>query len=328
MPSQSPASGRPRAGLDAIYVPGTLRLPTVSDGLAEWRQGDLLRGVGLFWAGTEDDDELTGLAVPPSAGQQWPVVAWDGQPAAEENPAPPSVEPTGGLELVPEWSIITSQTCDIAAAGPGARHPVVQVSPLVNLDGVDPSKVTAIRRHANVDLTPVPKVPGGGTWAADLRISLPVSKAVLLRQDRSHGFYDSAEALAFAERVAAKYRRPALHDELTGEFITGLSKAVTQGKKAGQPWTDSIEQLRLLVTAGDKLSPKSVAVLAIMLEPLSLEERRPLQAWRNVERKRLLKASDITLDPIRFRTLDTVSVRDYRASDWLRITELGQPAFW
>jgi len=296
------------------------------DGLADWRQGDLLRDVGLFWAGTEDDDELTGLAVPPSAGHQWPVVAWDGLPALDA--AEPADGQTDGTALVPEWTIITSQTCDIAAAGPGARHPVVQVSPLVNLDGADPNKVTAIRRHANVDLAPVPGVPGGGTWAADLRISLPVSKAVLLRQNRVHGFRSSAEALVFAERVAAKYRRPALHDELTGEFIVGLNKVMAQAKKAGDAWPDSIEQFRILVTAGDKLNPKNVTVLAIMLETLTLEERGPLRTWRNGERKRLLKVSDITLDPLRFRTLDKVDVRDYRASDWLRITELGQPAFW
>src|SRR5206468_2164638 len=90
------------------------------------------------------------------------------------------------------WAVITSQTCDVVASGPGGRHPTVQVSPLVNLDGADPNKITGIRRNMNVDSVLVPDVPGGGTWAADLRISLPVSKAVLLQQSRIPGFLAAA----------------------------------------------------------------------------------------------------------------------------------------
>lgn len=329
MPTQPSASVRPRTGLDATYVPGALLLPDVIDGLAEWRQGDLLQGVGLFWAGTEDDDELTGLAVSRSVGHQWPVVAWDGVPALQADQGMATAEgDTPGRAVVPKWGILTSQTCDIVATGPGARHPVVQVSPLVNLEGADPTKITAVRRLANVDLILVSSVPDDGIWAADLRISLPVSKAVLLRRERVHGFNNQDEALAFAERVAAKYRRPALHDALTGEFIAGLNKVLAQAKKAGDVWPDSIEQFRLLVTAGDKLNPKNVALLAMTLEKLSPGDQRPLRDWRNRERKRLLNISDITLSPIRFLTFDKVDVRDYRAADWLRITELGQPAFW
>ena len=65
-----------------------------------------------------------------------------------------------------------------------------------------------------------------------------------------------------------------------------------------------------------------------MLEPLTAEERRPLQAWRDSDRKRLLKVSDITLDPIRFRTLEAVSVQEFRAIDWLRNQGIGSVGLW
>ena len=68
----------------------------------------------------------------------------------------------------------------------------------------------------------VPDVPTPGEWAADLRISLPVSKAVLLRQSRVHGFREQHQTLEFAERVAAKTRRPALHDAIADGLVPRL----------------------------------------------------------------------------------------------------------
>lgn len=329
MPEQHRSAGPIRRGLDAAYIARALGTPAFTDGLAEWRQGDLIRDIGLFWAGTEDDP-LTGLQVPVSPGHRWPVVAWDGVAARPaDEPAATAADQPDGPPLVPEWGIITSQTCDVVATGPGARHPTVQVSPLLDLTGADPNKVTGIRRHMNVDLAPVSTVPGGGSWAADLRISLPVSKAVLLQQERHHGFDDPAGAHAFAERVAGKFRRAALHDQLSVGLAAGLEQAVKQAKKAGAVWPDEIEQFRLLVTRGDRLHPKNVAVLAVTLaDKLSPEEMEPLRKWRNQERRRLLRVSDIQLDPVRFRSVDRVGARDYRASDWLRITELGQQTFW
>ncbi|SNR59691.1 hypothetical protein [Blastococcus mobilis] len=77
MPEQHRSAGHIRRGLDAAYIARALGTPAFTDGLAEWRQGDLIRDIGLFWAGTEDDP-LTGLQVPVSPGHRWPVVAWDG----------------------------------------------------------------------------------------------------------------------------------------------------------------------------------------------------------------------------------------------------------
>lgn len=232
--SQHPAGGQP-AGLSAAFLPGALAAPSVQGALNAWRQGDLVQGIGMFWAGTMHPDPLTGLEAAPSPGQPWPVVPWDGIPAASAGAAGDVPE---AADWSSSWSIITSQTCDVVGAGPGGRHPIVQVSPLVDLTAADPNKVTAVRRHMNVDLTPVSSVPGGGIWAADLRISLPVSKAVLLEQQRTHGFATATEAHEFAERVAGKFRRAALHDELSVALVAGLERVVKQAKKAGTAWLE------------------------------------------------------------------------------------------
>lgn len=64
-----------------------------------------------------------------------------------------------------------------------------------------------------------PRRPQLGGGPADL----PARSARLkLQQERYHGFDDPAGAQAFAERVAGKYRRAALHDELSVGLVAGL----------------------------------------------------------------------------------------------------------
>ncbi|MDP5184826.1 hypothetical protein QOZ88_19510 [Blastococcus sp. BMG 814] len=326
--SQPPAHERP-TGVDAVYLPGALVDRPTKRALNKWQQGDLIREVGLFWAGTEDVDQLTGLAAQPTAGHRWPVVPWDGAPADPLDVSDSADADADAGQPPTSWAIITSQTCDVVAGGPGQRHPTVQVSPLQDITHLAKSKILEIQRGEKVDLVYVPDVPAPGTWAADLRISLPVSKAILLRQERVPGFADPAEAIQFAERVAAKFRRPALHDEITGGLVPGLRALVDQARTAGELWPDLIEQFRLQITDGDRLKPRNVRILAVTLDDLTAQDRQPLREWRTQERKRLLRASNgIVLAPIWFGDLEKVGVGRYRDSDYLRIPELGQPVFW
>lgn len=327
MPAPSPSAQGSPTGVDALYLPGALVDRPTKRALSAWQQGDLVRDVGLFWAGTEDVDELTGLTAEPTTGHRWPVVPWDGVPATTAGSVDADLayadQPATG------WTIITSQTCDVVADGPGQRHPTVQVSPLQNIAHLDKSKILGIRRGEKVDLVHIPDVPDRGTWAADLRISLPVSKAVLLRQDRVPGFVDPTAAMQFAERVAAKYRRPALHDEIAGGLVNSLRALVDQARPAGDLWPDLIEQFRLQITDGDRLKPRNVRILAVTLDDLTAADKQPLRVWQTKERRRLLRASDgIVLGPIWFGDLEKVGVGRYRDSDYLRIPELSQPVFW
>jgi hypothetical protein len=87
--------------------------------------------------------------------------------------------------------------------------------------------------------------------------------------------------------------------------------------------------VRLLVTVGDRLCPTHVALIVMLLEELTGQDTEILRNWRLAERRRLLKASStITLGPLRFRPITKpMDVREYRASDPLRIPDLHQPVF-
>ena len=311
-----PATGTV-TGVDATFAGGAFADPALHARLDAWCQGDLVADIGLFWAGTAFEDPVTGVAADPSGGHLWPVIAWDGTPAEEL-----STPETGPLQ---QWSVITSQTCDVVGTGPGARHPFVQVSPLIDLTGADQNTVDAIKRGERLDRVWVDNVPGGGAWAADLRVSLPVSKAVLAAQERRPAFSTEQAALDFAERVAAKLRRAALHDDLTDGLRPRLRELVRADPAAG--WLDDVEQFRLLVVQGTRLQPDEVALVVVTLVKLDEALRAPLRQWAKQERKRLKKVG-ITLGRVRFRDLDSMSVEEYRTSVPLHIPELARRVWW
>jgi hypothetical protein len=335
---QQPLSRHGR--VDGIFLPGALADRPVKRGLNSWRQGDLVRGVGLFWAGTRDDDPITGLSMQPNGGHRWPVVPWDGTAATEDPEGragtgdaagggdPADGDPADETGWASSWSIITSQTCDVVATGPGQRHPTVQVCPLLNLGDRDKGQIADIGKGTRVDLVTVPAVPGGGDWAADLRISVPISKVVLLGQTPVHGFASDEQSQQFAERVAAKYRRAALHDEISDGLVNGLRALVSEARTGKAPWPDLIEQFRVLVLDGDRLHPRSVRVLAILHRAgLAAADSQPLRDWWEREKKRLWRHG-IALAPVDFVAVGDLTVPVYRASDPIRVPELGQPAYW
>ena len=286
----------------------------------------------LFWAAPSGLDPVTNLEVDSEADGRWSVIPWDGTGLSIPSPADGTQDtPVAPVEDV--WAIINSQTCDIAAAGPGARHMTVQVNPLICLTGtMNNGAIAEAKRGMHVHYVWVPEVPAEGDWFADLRISLPVSKALLIAQaeTRVHGFASEREALEFGERVAAKLRRPALHDELSAGLVSGLRKLVEDSQAAGDDWPDSIEQFRIAVTKGEKLDPAVIVLWAITVtDDMPTLQKQALRAWHRKEKRRLARAVDgLLLRPIVFTSADKMSARLYRDSDPLWVPELGSGAFW
>lgn len=291
-----------------------LTVPEVATDLARWQQGDLVRGVRLVWATSsggdllfDDADEITQggggnfegtwLALPRDDGEE--PDHWD-------------------------FGIITSQTCDLGASGPGGRHPTFQVSPLIRLESLPDDRAGAVRRGATNDLVLVPVVPAPGEWAADLRISIPVSKGLLVGTERIHAFASELDSLRFADQVALKYRRPAVHDGVSDVLVPSLNALVKRRRSAGSTWPDRVEQFRLRVTSGTRLEPEAFELIVVTLDgKFSPAEEHDLREWRKNERKGLSKAcNDATINPLRFLTLERVPVADYREAVLLAITEL------
>ncbi len=166
--------------------------------------------------------------------------------------------------------------------------------------------------------------PAQGEWAVDLRLSMPISKAVLAARTPISGFANHIEEIQFSQRVGSKFERVALHDELTDGTVNGL-RNLLKTRKSDTEWWEKVEQVRLLID-GDRLNPKKVQVLVIHDSPLEGSERAVWRNWRKVEAKRLGKVG-ITLVPVRFVSLDKVSIQDYRNSVHVPLPGLGRGGF-
>ena len=165
-----------------------------------------------------------------------------------------------------------------------------------------------------------------GAWAADLRISLPVTKAMLVDQQPTRGFLTEQDCVGFADQVAIKLRRPALHDYVAVDMTDSLEKLIRRERGRSATWMDRVEQIRVRATAGDRLSPQAIELIVITIDdPLSPAEKDPLRRWRTEHIKTFANATTGgKLLPLRILALSKVSVQDYRESVPLRLDELQQ----
>jgi hypothetical protein len=291
-----------------------LRRPEVVTSLDRWRQGDLVRRVRVSWAvECGQADPLCGLAADLEADGLW-TVAWVPGPADRL--------------LGERLGVIVSQTCDIGANGPGSRHPTIQVAPVVDLENIPPRRAADVLVGKTTDMVALTGLSlPSGHWAADLRISLPVSKAVLLTQEPVRGFESESEEIAFSEKVSTKYSRPALHDHIANDLTASLNRLIRSQRGKGEVWMDRVEQVRVRVTDGTRLAPKAVELIVVTLdESLSPRERVPLRNWRNEQARPLAKAAGgCRLVPLRFVPLVELKAMDYRQSLQLALDELNQP---
>lgn len=277
--------------------------------LDEWRQGHLVEGdLGAWLSAAGRHDPVTGDDFPDGESR---LVA-----AASE------VGDAGYL-------VIVSQTCDIAATGPGARHPFVQVCPVRDIGAAfSPAKVQQIRSGQIVEYVYLTKPPASGRdWAVDLRMSIPLSKGALVAAQPVEGFATEDDELALAARVATKFERPALHDYLSKNLIDALEDLLSKAR-SGQDWCDDVEQLRLQV-AGNRLAPQRVRLIVVTdvdFNGILITKKKPLRdLWK--DHRKALRNLGIEQDPIAFRTLDKMSITDYRNSIPLNLKALGRGNF-
>lgn len=337
MNSGSRDTRAPRCGLDATLHPNAFQDRGIKQSLRIWEQGHILAGVPVFWVAPEGHDQVTNSVVAEddegvdrpgrviSAEPTLRVTVWDEVDVAvdpDDVGAPPAMSDDG-------WAIVTSQTCDIQATGPGERHTHVQVSPVVRLDGqISAERLKAARAGKVRELVHLADFDEDGDWFADLRISLPVSKGVLLSRTPRAAFATTDMANKFSERVAAKIRRPALHDAVDDPLRKSLREAIRQAVGASETWTTEVEQFRIQVSEGDRLRPKALLVLVICFTALDPVGRRHLQDWKASVSKHFKRESGGCALRIRFDTVDRLCVRDYRDSAFIDVPELGGGAFW
>lgn len=313
-----------------IFQPTEAYEKTVVRKLNKWSQSCLVPGLRLFWGSPDGDDVITGGDVDGSEPGSWSVREYD-EPAGDGPPADSS-----GLRL----GIITSQTCDIILTGVGEEHPVVQVSPVVRAEDHFPNKISEIKRRMIGYLVVVDNVPisadgtydpdreelAEGTWVADLRISLPVSKAALLRTKPRSAFTNDQAAMEFGEICAAKTRRPSWHEDLAEAFPKEIAKAIEAAREErDEAWLGPVEQVRLELLAGTKLKPIKVAPVVLFDSDFPPEYR---ERWIEVLGDAGSKISrSIDVVTAKFHDIHKLPAKDYRESDPLALP-LGRPSYW
>lgn len=289
----APPSGAPYGERIKDLIPNELT-PEVDFAIGRWKQGDVLQGGPLFWAGPEGSD---------------PYLPYDGAPHAFH------VSEESGSGLL----ILTSQTCDIATTGTGAKHPLVTVSPVHQIPGGDTNYGNAKAGRIGY-LVPLTKPPiSASLYVADLRITLPLSKGVLVNATPIDAWASERDRLHFAECLARKYRRAALTSALSEDLVRSLSDHIKQNEPEA---SERIEEFRLRIV-GDRLNPAEAQLIVLTdVEP----DRDLKKAWRAWTRKgvKLLKAEGIGLLPTLVVTPEKCSARMYMNSVPLHVSALGR----
>lgn len=225
------------------------------------------------------------------------------------------------------WVMITSQTCDIAGVGPGARQPFVDVSPVYRLPAdYSPHALDAIRTHQVTYLKELTRPPGVGSYVVDLRLSMPVSKALLVTSEPIEAWATEYDRLVLAEHIATRARRPALHDALSSELTRSLGAYISGTHKNKPEWWQHVEQLRLRIK-GDRLQPTAVGLLVCCEIDLTDEQRAVWRGWHK-QGAQLLQPHNIALEPALIQTLDQMPARLYADSVPLRVPQLKRFPAW
>lgn len=289
-------SGRPDLALLADMVPAWT--DDQIKALDEWRQGDLLPCPPLAWSATDASvDPVTGQSTPPGG-----IVPWTG--------------------VLPKYVIVTSQTCDVCAKGPGARHPFVQVSPVVGVADATKEQWAQLTSGQVVDRYGLTGKRLRSKWAADLRVSFPISKALLLDADPIRGFALSSEAVEFGAHLAVRAGRPALHDFLLDVVGAEIQQAIKSASRKDTGWWSKVEEVRLAIR-GDELAPRSVALVVVSAKVLNPDEH---DQWIELggRFKKRARAHGIAFKTTIVLTIDEMSARVYRDTVGLHIPGLGR----
>lgn len=268
--------------------------------LDRWHQGDILGPLPATWIAPTGLDPIT---------------------QAESSAASP--RPFFSSE-VNTWFIVVSQSCDIAATGTGVHQPFVMVAPLINASVLSKGNLGLARRHKIPYLFPTlnpDQTVTDSTWFADLRLIMPVSKAILLNREPVRGFEDGDALLRFAATVGHKFRRPALDSLLSEDLAQSINKYILDNG-VNKPAFANTEHVRVVVNQGDILAPQSVHLIVLGRIKLDAESE---QLWRDWEPKgrAILEAAGVELGPTLITTPEELTASVYRAATPIRVDSLG-----
>jgi hypothetical protein len=225
-------------------------------------------------------------------------------------------------EKVDGWCIIVSQTCDIGAKDTGGKQPFVLVAPLRPWSAYKRDDASLANAYQIPYLFPTlspNKDKKDETWFADLRLVLPISKALLLDRKPISGLREN-DALKFAGTIAHRFSRPALQDVLSEDLPASINKHILETRKRSSAYTQT-EHIRLVVALDERLAAKSVYLMVLGKVALTQDEQDLWRQWEP-KGKAALTPHGIQLGPTLFTTPEDCRASLYRAAVPLRIDNL------
>lgn len=221
-------------------------------------------------------------------------------------------EPDGdGIELVelhpedrPKYGIVTSQTCDVAEDRPDPVHPWIQLAP------VYPCAPGAKLRDCDYICELEPPDVGKDILVADLRVEVPIEKSALVAKTPIEAFSDEVGYEEFAEILAYRRGRPALHS-VFHEMLSVTTKAMKDEGNAmrtkARRVRHEIYKLKLRIQDGSRLEPKSARLYVVTRSEPSKELRDWLDEWWDRARE-IANARGLELLPLSWLETNDLAV--------------------
>jgi hypothetical protein len=218
-------------------------------------------------------------------------------------------------QLKPPFGMITTQTCDIVEEdSPTPAWPWVQLVPVYEMA----SEFNSGERKLLTDgrgtrrFLHVPAL--AGFHVADFRISFPVEKGWLARQERADGFGTEELRHRVGERMALLGGRPAFAGIFVAAVQLPLTIALRELKLTNRGLFDKLDNdvPELGVRLDSRLNPSTAQVVVISRSALDREETDWWNSWWDGCRGAASEVG-ITLQALDFKTLDdTFSAAEYR----------------
>lgn len=176
----------------------------------------------------------------------------------------------------PRFGIITSQSCEIVEERPKPLQPWIQVAPVYRCD--PQSKL--LDRDFIVRLDP-PSLQDE-VWVGDLRIEVPIEKALLVGRTPIEAFRRQNDYEDFGNLLGARRGRPALHSKLHEVFTQTLGDLKTKSKpnrKKVRRFRGDIYKLKLGIEDGTRLEPGSARLYVVTKVGPGEEMREFFAEW-------------------------------------------------
>jgi hypothetical protein len=222
-----------------------------------------------------------------------------------------------------EYGIITTQTCDITEEDSATpRKPWVQVSPVYRYEGPTEKEREAINRYAIPDLAHLTgKHFAEEFYVADLRLSIPLEKSLLVGRESISGFASEPDAMGFAEHCSAYLSRPALPGKVVrlvvrhiNRYFEGKPALRTQIRNAG------VDDVRLRLGGTEDVP---IVQLMVILKEANLTDMSAASAafeqWLNAAKQSAQSKNEaITFIGTQFTTMRDASAEQFANSIRLR----------